>query len=119
MTFRRAPVTDLRREGFTFDVVISNHIMHELPGSEVAGFLADASALASRAAVFNDIRRSALGYALFAISLFPLLRGSYAARDGLASIRRSYTLAELRTIVPDGWAVHRLCPFRLLLVLTK
>jgi 2-polyprenyl-3-methyl-5-hydroxy-6-metoxy-1,4-benzoquinol methylase len=112
-------VAGLLKEGRKFDVVISNHILHELDECELRGFLADADALSSRLTLFNDIKRSAVGYCLFALSMRPFFWNSYVVDDGLISIRRSYTLAELKSVVPAGWEVRPLCPFRLLAIREK
>jgi hypothetical protein len=45
--------------------------------------------------------------------------GSYIRQDGLTSIRRSYTAAELRAAAPPGWTVVPRPPFRNLLILEK
>jgi hypothetical protein len=48
------------------------------------------------------------------------LRGSYIRRDGLTSIRRSYTPAELQTVLAadhrPGWSAESAVPFRNLLI---
>jgi 2-polyprenyl-3-methyl-5-hydroxy-6-metoxy-1,4-benzoquinol methylase len=117
--FRCASVSDVLREGRRFDVVTSNHILHELDEGSLRGFLGDADVLSKRLALFSDIRRSAAGYRLFAWGLWPFRWSSYIVDDGLISIRRSYTEAELSSIVPAGWEVRRLCPFRLLAIRDK
>ena len=112
-------VADLLEEDRKFDVVISNHILHELDERELCGLLRDADALSNRLALFNDLVRSAVGYCLFALTMGPLLRNSYFVGDGLLSIRRGYTIAELRSIVPAGWDVRPLFPFRVLTIRAK
>ena len=46
-------------------------------------------------------------------------RGSFIRADGLTSIRRSYTAAELRAAAPPGWKVRPGFPFRNLLPLER
>ena len=46
-----------------------------------------------------------------------MFTGSYIREDGLTSIRRSYTAAELAAAAPAGWTVARHAPFRNLLLL--
>ena len=46
-------------------------------------------------------------------SRFTLLRGSLIRADGLTSIRRSHTAAELAATVPAGWRLRRAVPSRL------
>lgn len=104
--------------GRTFDFVVSNHVMHHLDDAQRAGFLADSERLATVAAVHNDIRRDDLGYAGFSVfgGFFP---GSFIREDGLTSIRRSYTRAELAAVLPNGWRAVGIAPFRLLSVHEK
>ncbi|MNN87524.1 hypothetical protein D3C81_2050910 [compost metagenome] len=54
---------------------------------------------------------------LFAAATWPisrtLLADSFIREDGLISIRRSYTAAELTAIAPTGWTVRGGLPSRL------
>ena len=99
----------------SYDFVISNHVLHHLSAEDAAGLFRDSERIARRAALHNDIRRSPLGYAGFSVLglAFP---GSFIRPDGLTSIRRSYTRAELAGTVPEGWTVRTIEPFRLLAV---
>ncbi|WP_115789137.1 class I SAM-dependent methyltransferase [Arthrobacter silvisoli] len=114
--YRRALSSELVAEGARYDVVISNHVLHHLSATELADVLADSELLARRLVLHNDLRRSRLAYLLFLVAFWPLGPGSYIHTDGLASIRRSYTPAELRKIVPPGWQVERNGPWHILLV---
>ncbi|MCQ9163460.1 class I SAM-dependent methyltransferase [Arthrobacter sp. STN4] len=115
LAFRRAYSSDLVREGAFFDLVISNHMLHHLAPAELQGLLSDSERLATRAVIHGDIARSPAAYALFAAGTLPFFPGSFIRCDGLTSIRRSYTPAELRAVVPPGWTVRRERPFRLVL----
>jgi 2-polyprenyl-3-methyl-5-hydroxy-6-metoxy-1,4-benzoquinol methylase len=116
VTFRRASTSELTAEGRTFDVVISNHVLHHLGPSEFQQFLADSALLCRGTVIHNDIRRSPAAYALFFAGSWPF-PGSYIRADGLTSIRRSYTTEELRAAAPPRWRVARHSPFRNLLIL--
>ncbi|MFD5863858.1 methyltransferase domain-containing protein [Agromyces sp. NPDC127015] len=102
-----------------FDLVVSNHMLHHLDGREFGSLLADSERLAELGGtvVHGDIERSRLAYAAFAAGTLPfaanLLRDSYIRVDGLASIRRSHTAAELAAALPPGWRVRRAAPSRL------
>lgn len=113
--FRQAASADLVREGDRFDVVISNHVIHHLQPPDVARLLADSQVLARQLVLHNDLRRSTAAYALFSLAALPFL-GSFIRPDGLISIRRSYTPAELAAAAPPGWHVERHSPFHQLLV---
>ncbi|MGM9470614.1 class I SAM-dependent methyltransferase [Pseudarthrobacter sp. YS3] len=108
--FRQAASADLVREGGRYDVVISNHVLHHLQPAELAQVLADSQKLAQRLSLHNDLRRSGAAYGLFALAALPF-RGSFIRADGLLSIRRSYTPAELRAAAPPGWRVGLHPPF--------
>jgi 2-polyprenyl-3-methyl-5-hydroxy-6-metoxy-1,4-benzoquinol methylase len=118
VTFREATSTTLVREGRSYDFVVSNHVLHHLAEDEFAAFLAESAALCHGSVLHNDLRRSPLAYAFFFAGSWPL-PGSFIRQDGLTSIRRSYTTAELHAAVPPGWTVARRAPFRNLLILRK
>ncbi|WGW11827.1 methyltransferase domain-containing protein [Saxibacter everestensis] len=116
VSYRQAASSDLVREGQRFDVVISNHVLHHLCTEETAAMLADCERLANSYAVHSDIARSLLAYRLFSIGSLPFSPGSFIRPDGLTSIRRSYTLPELRDIAPPGWSAESDTRLRNLLV---
>lgn len=108
--------TELLHKNRRFDFVISNHLLHHLDHQEFNVILREARRLSNRTVLFNDIKRSDLGYLLFNIFSRPVFRSSFITSDGLTSIKRSYTYRELYESVPEGWQVKRLFPFRLLLI---
>lgn len=114
--FRRAMSGDLVREGQRFDLVTSNHLLHHLTGSELRALLGDCEALSAGLVVHSDLQRSPLAYLGFRVGVAPLFRGSFIGEDGLRSICRSFTTAELRELAPPGWTVRTLVPFRNLLI---
>lgn len=114
VTFRQVSSAELLEEGHRYDVVVSNHVLHHLDG--LGAFLAESAMLSRGTVVHNDIRRSPAAYSLFFAGSW-VLTGSYIRQDGLTSIRRSYTAAELAAAAPAGWTVARHAPFRNLLLL--
>jgi SAM-dependent methyltransferase len=100
VTFHHQDAAQLVTHGQTFDFVI---------------MLDQMRVLVRRCALLIDIHRSDLAYALFWILTVAAFRQSYIRHDGLASIRRSYTLAELAAVAPPGWEVAKVTPFRLVL----
>lgn len=119
LVLRRVTSRELAETGEQFEVVTSNHVLHHLDGQEFGALLADSERLAGDGgiAVHGDIERSRLGYAGFWLGTLPFARtvlaGSYIRADGLTSIRRSHTAAELATVLPAGWRVRRGFPSRL------
>lgn len=120
LSFHRALSSELVAQGAVFDAVISNHVLHHLDPTEFTGLLDDSEQLTRRMAVHSDIARHRVGYALFSAGTLPL-PGSYIRRDGLTSIRRSYTPDELRAAVADrpDWRVRTAAPFIAQLVLNR
>lgn len=116
--FRRATAAELAGEGQSFDLVVSNHVLHHLAEDELPVFLAESAGLCHGRVIHNDLRRSPAAYALFFAAALPFT-GSYIRQDGLTSIRRSYTDAELQAAAPPGWKVLRRAPFRNLLILDQ
>ena len=114
--------SDLVAEGERFDIVLSNHVLHHLTASQLEGLLDDSDRLTAPGgiAVHSDIARSLTAYAVFGgltgLLAGSLLKGSFIREDGMLSIRRSYTAAELDAAAPPGWRVERRLPSRLLLV---
>lgn len=113
--FDQASAQDLLTRRQRFDLVVSNHLLHHLEEADLLEFC-DISARLSRGPVLhNDLLRHDLAFASFALLSLPLAPGSYITADGLTSIRRSYRPAELRDLVAEGWRIHALFPYRLLL----
>ncbi len=113
--FVRAHSRDLARAGERFDLVISNHILHHLTDAEVTALCHDSERLAARLALHNDLNRNDLSYLVFNLG-WPFFLDSFITSDGLTSIRRSFTRAELREVMPEGWRIEGMFPYRNLLV---
>lgn len=117
--YRCAYTSELVDAGETFDMVISNHLLHHLSDAELAALLQDSAALIAHGGVVihRDIARSRLAYLGFAVGTLPfaknLLAGSFIRADGLTSIRRAYTPAELSDASPSDWQVWTAFPSRL------
>jgi 2-polyprenyl-3-methyl-5-hydroxy-6-metoxy-1,4-benzoquinol methylase len=115
LEFRRAHSADLVAAGERFDTVLSNHVLHHLGAADLGALLVDSERLSRGLVLHGDIERAPLAYAGFGVGTWPFFRGSYIRADGLTSIRRSFTFAELAAAAPAGWSVHRERPYRLVL----
>jgi SAM-dependent methyltransferase len=118
-----ADVNALPFEPGSFDVVTASLFLHHFDGSDAARVLRSLFALARRALVVHDLRRNHVPY-LFARATFPwLLRSPVSVADGLLSIRRSFTPAELAASFAEAGIprvrVERHFPYRLLAVARK
>ncbi|MFJ6677789.1 methyltransferase domain-containing protein [Microbacterium sp. NPDC091382] len=116
VSFAATDAAELRGAGDTFDLVLSNHVLHHLDADELENFAADTRALSSGTVLHADIERGALAYALYGIGITALERGTFLRTDGLRSIRRSYWAAELEQALGAPWRVASPAPFRLLAV---
>lgn len=116
LVFRRAWTADLVAQGARFDLVTSNHVLHHLDAAQLDGLLRDSATLCRRVAVHGDIRRSTAAYAAFGLGTWPFFHRSFIRADGLTSIRRSFTRAELEALAPAGWHVEGAFPAVNLLV---
>lgn len=109
-----ATVRELADAGESFDIVLSNHVLHHLTDAEITDLCHSSARLAKRLVLHSDLRRSAAAH-----TLFPLLggwfRNSFILEDGLHSIRRAYIPEELQNLAPNGWQAQEAFPFRLLL----
>lgn len=126
LTFRRALSAQLVEEGAQFDFVVSNHVLHHLDAGSLGALLFDSERLCRGRVLHADIERSTVGYLGFGAGTWPFFRDSYIRDDGLTSIRRSFTAAELQAALdvaglgPDrrdapGWGLTREIPSRLVL----
>lgn len=111
VSFHRRSLKDLLDGGERFDAVISNHLLHHFSCSELVEFCAASRRLSRRVAIHHDIVRSDLAWMLFALVTTPFFHRSFIVADGLTSIRRSFTVAELRRLAPAGWQVRKSPPY--------
>ncbi len=89
----------------SFDFVSCGLFVHHLAPEQVIAFVNGALAVAQRAVLINDLRRSSLHLALVYAGM-PIFRSPIAFRDGLASVRQSYTPEELRELMRQTNATH-------------
>jgi 2-polyprenyl-3-methyl-5-hydroxy-6-metoxy-1,4-benzoquinol methylase len=107
---------DLLDKGERFDLVLSNHVLHHLNDEEVTPFLSTLEGLARRRVLVTDIIRSKLGYIGFSVASHLLFPRTLIHVDGRLSIRRSFRPAELLPLLPGGWSIQTLAPYRLVLI---
>lgn len=112
--FKAVTSNQLRDEDLTYDIVISNHLLHHLSENEIKAMCHDSESLCRDLILFNDIERSDIGYLSFSAIAPILFRNSYIAADGKISIKRSFRKGELQNVLPEGWDVSRKFPFRLI-----
>ncbi|GAA1112981.1 methyltransferase domain-containing protein [Nesterenkonia jeotgali] len=112
--FLCADADALLRQGESFDVVISNHVLHHLDAPGLLDFSHASRQLCTGTVLHSDIARSRLAYSLYAVGIIPLAPGTFLRTDGLRSIRRSYRREELSAALGAEWTVTSPAAFRLI-----
>ncbi|HXW51671.1 MAG TPA: methyltransferase domain-containing protein, partial [Candidatus Acidoferrales bacterium] len=97
---------DARRLEFadhSFDLAMMNLALHHFDGADAVVVLRELARVGRRVIV-NDLRRSAIAWALASVA-FPILTTNPLVRnDAPLSVRRAYTPAELRELAREaGW----------------
>ncbi len=87
------------------DLVTSSLFVHHLEPAEVVRFINEALRVCRIAVIINDLRRSALHLAA-AYAGLPLFRSRLTRHDAPASVRRAYTVPELRGILEHTQAAE-------------
>jgi ubiquinone/menaquinone biosynthesis C-methylase UbiE len=116
---RRAVVADALALPFreeSFDLLSCTLFAHHLGPQEFLQFIVEALRVCRVAVLINDIIRHPLHLSLVYAGL-PLFRGRITRHDGPASVRRAYTLEEMRTLLAQSTAarteLHRHHLFRM------
>ncbi|MCH8563608.1 methyltransferase domain-containing protein [Nesterenkonia sp. YGD6] len=112
--FLCADADALLDQGESFDVVLSNHVLHHLDSPGLLDFTGASRRLSTGTVLHGDIARGRLAYSLYAVGITPLAPGTFLRTDGLRSIRRSYRHEELSAALGFGWTVSSPSPFRLI-----
>jgi SAM-dependent methyltransferase len=107
----------------SFDVVTASLFLHHFDAPELPSVLAGLWALARRALVVNDLRRARVPYLFGRVFFRALFRSPVSVADGLASIRRGFTEADLAEAFAaasiPGVRIRRTWPYRLIAVAAR
>ncbi len=87
---RRLPFADA-----SVDVVTCSQVLHHFEDAEIPMILRELSRVARRAVIVSDLRRSWLAAAGFWLVSWPLRFHSVSRHDGVTSVLRGFTGAEL------------------------
>lgn len=85
----------------SFDIVGCSLFAHHLEPAQLKQFASEALRVSRHAVVINDIIRHPL-HLLLVYAGFPLMRSYVSRVDGVASVRRAYVPAEMRTMLANG-----------------
>ena len=107
----------------SFDVVTASLFLHHFDAPELPPVLSGLWALARRALVVNDLRRARVPYVFGRLFFRALFRSSVSVADGLTSIRRGFTEADLSEAFAaagiPGVRIRRTWPYRLIAVAAR
>lgn len=92
-----AGVTPLRNK--SVDVVLVSQVAHHLSRESAIRLFRECDRVARRAVVVADLRRGRLGPLAFWVGAWALRFDPVTVADGMTSIRRGYTAAELRELL--------------------
>ncbi len=81
------------------DFIFANHLLHHLPDEACVELLRRIEAQAPARYVLSDIARSRWAAAPYALIVGAFFRGGFLLEDGLASIRRGFTRADLHLLI--------------------
>jgi len=88
------------------DYIFANHLMHHLTNEACIELIRQIDRSGPRLYVLNDLIRSTWAYYGFWLAASPFFRNSFIVQDGLASIRRGFTLPEVGALVRAAMPIH-------------
>jgi SAM-dependent methyltransferase len=94
-------------EDGAFDVTHASLFVHHFGPAEVVAILSELRRVARRGVVVNDLRRGLMPLLATGASAVLFGRSRVTWTDGLASARRSYTLAELDDLLAEAGLIVR------------
>ncbi len=95
LSFEHREYPQLAEPEKSFDVVTATLVFHHLNDDNLIEFLRAAGTIARKAIIINDLHRHPLAYAAFWL-IAPLFKNRMIRNDGLLSIKRGFTRAELK-----------------------
>jgi SAM-dependent methyltransferase len=102
----------------SIDVVCCSQTLHHFEGAQVRQVVREMHRVASRCVIIADLRRSWVAVAALWLVSFPLGFHPVSRHDGVVSILRGFTGAELRELVHDAVGVSPHVRHRLLFRVT-
>jgi SAM-dependent methyltransferase len=106
----------------SFDLVMSNLLLHHFSDGRAESFLRSLAEAATIAVLVNDLERSALPYFFIRYAL-PFARSPITRHDGPASVRQAYTRDEMADLARragfENVSLQPAWPYRLNLILWK
>lgn len=116
INFEARSLDDEFRLGNSYDFVISNHVLHHLSDTHIPDFLKLSRSLSHGKVIHSDIRRSDLAFIGYPLLSMWTAWNSFLMVDGMRSIRRSFTKAEITDLAGPHWKVIQYPLFRWVLI---
>jgi hypothetical protein len=88
------------------DYIFANHLLHHLSNEQCIELIRQIDHSGPRQYLLSDLIRSTWAYYGFRLAAPPFFRNSFVVQDGLASIRRGFTLPEVRALLCAAAPVH-------------
>ena len=98
---RRLPFAD-----HSVDLVTCSQVLHHFDDSEIHGVVAELNRVARVAVVVSDLRRSWVAASGFWLASWPLNFHEVTRHDGITSVLRGFTAAELSSSVEAATGQH-------------
>jgi SAM-dependent methyltransferase len=95
------------------DVVTCSQLLHHFADGDAEQLVAELNRVARRVVVVSDLRRSWLAAAGFWLVSFPMRFHAVTRHDGVVSVLRGFTVAELHGIIRAGAGVSPVVTRRL------
>ncbi|WP_422080088.1 methyltransferase domain-containing protein [Ulvibacterium sp.] len=95
ITYLKKDILDSDASGLECDMLITTLTLHHFYDEEIPAILKRFGKLARIGIVINDLQRSPLAYSLFKVFSLIFIHTAMAKNDGLVSIARGFTKAEL------------------------
>lgn len=96
--YKKQDILKLNDESIQYDIITSTLTMHHFTDDEVLKFMTHFKNTAKLGVVINDLHRSRVAYILFQVFSRIFMKTQLARYDGLISIKRAFTKAELQTL---------------------
>lgn len=90
----------------TIDVVMASQVLHHFDDESAEALLRELNRVARRAVIVSDLRRSWIAAAGFWLVSFPLRFHRVTRHDGVVSVLRGFTVADLKRLVRGATGVE-------------
>ncbi len=86
----------------SFDIAHASLVVHHLEPADAAALIHEMARVSRHGVVLNDLARGRLNWLGAWLLLHAITRNAYTRHDGPLSVRRAYSLAEVRALVTEA-----------------